>query len=325
MEGYVYQRIKLASIAREFPYSSRYKTSGEHLVKTLAARGMLMPVIAVKKGAGHVIVSGEARFLAALQLGWDEIPANLLPPTLEDKDLFLISVLSNWSEKISELDAAFALSRALQLQIPEQVIFDEILPALGLTAEKRWLDEAREISSLEPGLLENVAANKLPYRGIRSLARFSGEDQKYFAEEIAPKTSLTTNQLLKISDWLFDLAKKNKSDLKTVLSQPAFQAVLDPKEGSRDLRQVSEHFLHAVRQARYPQQVQAEEQFKKTAAPLSAQGQIKNGFWVEAPSQFEEPGIMLHARLRDAKSLDKLREALEKNRNLVNSLFDIVL
>lgn len=312
---------------REFPFASRYKTSGERLVKSLAARGMLLPVTAVERDGGYVIVSGESRFLAALQLGWEEIPANLLSPTLDDKDLFLISVLSNWNERISELDAVFAVARAVQLQISEEIILDEILPALGLTCEKRWLDEAAEVSKLDPALLERVAENKLPYRGIRSLSRFSRAEQKYFAEKIAGKISLTTNQLLKVSEWLFDLMKKNKTDLQTLAEQPVFTEVLNPSEDkvNKDARQVTERFFEKLRALRFPRQTEAEEKFKETAAPLAASSQIKNGFWVEAPQQFEEAGIMLHARLRDPKALEKLRESLEKHRNLVNSLFDIML
>lgn len=325
MEGYVYQRIKLASVVRNFPFASRYKTSGERLVRSLAARGMLLPVTAVARDGGYIIVSGESRFLAALQLGWEEIPANLLSPELADKDLFLISVLSNWNERISELDAVFAVERAVQLQISEEIILDEILPALGLTPEKRWLDEASEISKLEPSLLEKVAGNKLPYRGIRSLSRFSREDQKYFAENLADKISLTSNQLLKASEWLFDLMKKNKSDLEAILAQPVFHEVLNPAKENKDLRQAAERFFEKLRCIRFPQQTEAEAKFKEAAAPLAPNSQIKNGFWLEAPQQFEEAGIMLHARLRDPKALEKLQQSLEKHRNLVNSLFDIML
>lgn len=325
MEGYVYQRIKLAAVVRQFPFASRYKTSGERLVKSLAARGMLLPVTAVERDGGYIIVSGESRFLAALQLGWEEIPANLLSPNLEDKDLFLISVLSNWNERISELDAVFAVARAVQLQIGEEIILDEILPALGLTPEKRWLGEAEEVSGLEPALLERVAENKLPYRGIRSMSRFSRVEQKYFAENIAEKISLTSNQLLKVSEWLFDLMKKNRTDLKTILERPVFQEILNPQKENRDHRQASERFFEKLRAMRFPQQTEAEAKFKEMAAPLAPNSQIKNGFWLEAPQQFEEAGIMLHARLKDPKALEKLQQALEKHRNLVNSLFDIML
>lgn len=327
MEGYVYQRIKLSAVVRDFPFSSRYKTSGERLLKSLAARGMLLPVIAVEKDGGYIIISGEARFLAALQLGWEEIPANLISPELEDKDLFLISVLLNWNQKISELDAAYAIGRALQLGIDHDTVVEEILPALGLSSEKRWIDEAREVINLEPALLELVAENRLPYRGIRSLSRFTQTDQKCFAAEVFGRFSFTSNQLLKVSEWLFDLMKRGGIDLKALLNQPALQSVLNPtdRKENKDLRQTTEVFFEALRCLRFPRQAEAEVKFKEMAAPLASGGQSKNGFWVEAPSQFEEAGILLHARLRDSKSLERLQESLEKHRKLVNSLFDIML
>ncbi len=327
MEGYVYKRIKLSAVVQDFPFACRYKTSGERLVKSLAARGMLLPVIAVEKDGGYLIVSGEARFLAALQLGWEEIPANLISPGLEDKDLFLISVLSNWNQKSTELDAVFAVGRALELQIDQQTILEEILPALGMTSEKHWLDEAREVIALEPALLERVAENKLPYRGIRALGHFSREDQSYFADSICEKIRLTSNQLLKVSDWLFDLMKREGKNLKALMSQPIFQSVLNPSEEkiNKDLRQVTELFFETLRHLRFPRQSEAESKFKETSAPLAASAQIKNGFWVEAPRQFEEAGIMLHARLKDPQALERLQKSLEKNGKLVNSLFDIVL
>ena len=121
--------------------------------------------------------------------------------------------------------------------------------------------------------------------------------------------------------------KRESVDLKTLMHKPVFQALLNPSEDkvNKDLRQTTEVFFEVLRCLRFPQQAAAEKKFKETAAPLAVSGQVKNGFWVEAPRQFEEPGILLHARLKDPKALERLQQALEKNRDLVNSLFDIVL
>lgn len=324
MERYVYQSVPLKKIRPEFPFACRGSAENPALKKSMERSGLVTPVVLLGKKDGYVMLSGHARLGAAASLGWVEIPAAVVSAEKTDKEWFLFSVLSNWNQPWKELDGCFAVKRALDLDFSEKEIVEDILPALGLSPEKKWIQEAKEILSMDPGILKAAAAGNLPYRGIRSLAVFKPEDQRDFAVEIAARLPLTSNQLIQTSEWLFDLMKAAKSGLKAYLGFSGLQTILSA-EGS-DGRQKAERFCKALRKLRFPQLAAREDQFASAAEKLAQEGRdARARFVLEPPPSFEAEGLTLKAVLKDPEALDRLTEVLKRKRNLFNSLFDIML
>lgn len=324
MESHVFKKHFVKDISREFPYACRFRPDTATVKASLARHGMISPVVVFEGKGAPVLITGHARFQAALELGWNEIPVLSVTAEKKPREWFLFSLLSNWNQNWADLDRASAIHRARGFGFSENEMLEDILPALGLAPEKRWLDESAEIMALAPEVLNAVADGRLPYRGVRSLAVFSAPDQKAFVYRLAGPLSLTSNQLIKTSEWLNDLLKSRKQSMETLLASPDVEKVTAHREWNP--RQKGELFYHKMRSLRFPQQVSREEEFVSAADRLAQEArQDKSDLSLEAPPFFEAEGITLRARLKDTEALDRMMEVIRKKRNLFNSLFDIVL
>jgi len=267
-----------------------------------------------------VIVSGHKRLLAAGAAGLQEIPAFEILEAPNSADLYLLALFSNWNQAMSDLDRAWAVKRAvLDFHFDEKTVLEDLLPALGLAPQRHFLEESLEVAGLEAVVLQAIGAGKIPFRGARMLGRFSKSDQRDFTLFIAERAALTTNQLLRTGEWLYDLIKIKGGTLKNLLNSCGLEAILAAP--SRDRRQMAEKFYTALRALRFPDLVQKEKEFESIA------GRIEEGpsFSLEPPAFFEGEGLTLRARLASPAALDKLAAVLERKRKLFNSLFDIML
>ncbi len=319
MARYLQQIISLSEISSDFSYACRYPAKDPALEKSVAARGLCQPLI-VTGDSPNKILAGHKRFEALKKSGCAAVEVLVLQAPLPEPERFLFAVLSNWNQKMSEMDMAWTLFRAAKVfHLPETVIREEIFPALGLQAVPGFYEESLEVMGLDASLLDLIAGNQMPFRGARVLRRFSGEDQKQFASRVASRVSLTTNQLLKLGDWLGDLMKSSSLNLEKLLQRQGWESVLSAET---DRRNKAERFFEAVRAARFPHLLEKEKQFTALSSQFR---ESDRGITVEAPSSFEAEGLILKARIRDAEALDHLRETLEQKRKILNSLLDIVL
>ena len=316
MERHTYKIIPLAEISREFPFVARYRLSDPLLWGSVARKGVLQPIVVTQE---RQILSGHKRFLAAGAAGLQEIPAFEISGAKNPADFYWLALFSNWKQVMSELDRAWAIQRAISdFKIDEKNVIEEILPALGLEPQRHFLEEYCETAALAPPVLEAIQDGKLPFRGARVLCRFSKSDQADFAGLIAARAALTSNQLLKTGDCLFDLLKLKNVSLAVFLKSSGLGDVL---ELSPDRRQKGEKFCAALRALRFPGLVQKEKEFASLAEKIEA----GHEFSLEAPSFFEGEGLTLRAKLTNPEALEQLASVLERKRKLFNSLFDIML
>lgn len=95
-----------------------------------------------------------------------------------------------------------------------------------------------------------IQQKRIPERGSASLNRFSEEEQSFLIERILPHVHLTTNQLIRLTEWLSDLKK-----LKNLPLQSLFQdsSILEIISNPRlNLRTRGEKLFERVRSLRFP-------------------------------------------------------------------------
>lgn len=332
MERYDFQIIPLKEISREFPFVSRYSLEDPLLRDSVKQRGVLQPILIVGaplagargKGRGQApplhIISGHKRIVAAEVAGLTEIAVFKIAAPENLADLYLLSVFSNWKQGMNDLDRAWAIHRAVRdFKMDEKRVIEDILPTLGLEPQPHFFEEYGEVASLDSSVLEAINAGKLPFRGARVLNRFSKPDQMVFIKCITERAALTSNQLLKAGEWLFDLLKLKKTSLPVLLKTSGLEAALEA--AAQDRRQKGEKFCAALRTLRFPELARKEKEFESLAGKIEAD----QGFSLEAPSFFEGEGLTLRAKLPNPEALDKIAAAFSAKRKLFNSLFDVML
>ena len=87
-------------------------------------------------------------------------------------------------------------------------------------------------------------------KSLRSLKRFSEEEQSFFAERVFPRVHLTANQLIRLAEWLSDLKKLKKTTLESLVQEGSIQEILSNPR--LDLRARGEKLFEQVRSLRFP-------------------------------------------------------------------------
>ena len=310
--------IPLESISSEFPFGIRYKYEDPILGASLERRGILFPIFAAKGKEGPaVVVSGHKRFYWAAKKRFKKIPAVLIEEKFSGKELFLLSLLSNWNQAFTELDRMTAVQRAERdFRFSSEELQKEILPSLGLPPGRRVLEEYLRAGELISEIHQLIHAQKLPFRGAALLARFSKEEQIRLAQSLLGRTHLSSNQLALLGGWLLDLKKMHRVPLDELLCDKTIrEAVNHPK---MDGRARADRLFEAVRRLRFPRLSKEEKNFLRLKNQLESPGQIQ----IERPGGLEGEGVLLRARLRNRESLDRVVQFLEEHQASLESLFD---
>ena len=110
----------------------------DDLAKSMAKFGLQQPIVVEPKGDRFAVVIGQRRYLAAKQLGWDQMPALILSRPLERIEATLFSFSENIQRRdLSARDKAEACSY-LRAELGS---VSAVAEALGITPQtvRKWL------------------------------------------------------------------------------------------------------------------------------------------------------------------------------------------
>ena len=128
----------------------------DELAKSLDQFGLQQPIVVEPRGARYSIVVGQRRYLAAKQLGWDQIPALLLSQPLGRVEATIFS----FSENIQRRDlSAHDKAEACSYLREELGSVAAVADALGVSAPtvRKWLGYA----AVPDAVKDLVRPNKL--------------------------------------------------------------------------------------------------------------------------------------------------------------------
>ncbi len=321
MEKFTYRTLPVSSLDPAAPLSLRFAPAAvpESLQDSVARQGVVMPIW-VTQAASPVIVAGYRRVAAARQAGLSTVPALILNETLAETELFLLAVLCNWQTPWEDLDRAVCLGKAEALGLDPKEITAAVLPALGLEPANYVFEEYLATAKLDAEVLQAIDEQKLPFRGARQLGRWPRRDQQQFVRLIAVHAALTTQELIKTVESLYGHRCQSGQDLEETLKLLGAETVLNHAVWDRRLK--GEKFCQLLREQMHPALTAQE---KKFAEALKAAPEFSGDFRVEAPAFFEDQGYQLRAKIKNKADLGRFCQLLEKRREWLNSLFDIML
>lgn len=320
MEGFVFKEALTTEFLRHFPYHCRYHSREDELVPSLKRTGILEPLF-VTSSPLRQIVAGHRRFLAAEKAGISKLPVLEITGDSSPQRLFLLSIYSNWGQAWEDMDRAWTLKKASEdFHFCDKDIIELILPALGLPAKHHFLDYYQRAWRLAPELLDLIALGKIPFKALRGLGRFNGEDQRAFASLLKSGIALTATQVQQAGEWLFDLCRQARSPLVDFLKGSSLSRILATAKG--DDHQRGTVLMEAIRRLRYPRLSHYEQEFETVARRLSEDpGELK----IEPPPAFEGEGFFLRAHVKNREVLGRIIKRLKEGEDSLNSLFDRVL
>lgn len=300
------------------PFCYRCRLEDAGLKASIKQFGILMPVW-VSSGNRPEVIAGHRRVAAAQALKMKKVPVRVLD-SMPPRDAFLLTLASNWHQEVSEMDRARALGMALRtFGFVEQEILTGIMPILGLSEERALLENYLKADTFPLSLKELMEEGRLSFRGILPLLKFSKRDQAFFVT-IASKAKFTSSQMLQVADWLGDLMKRSGKGLRALCGT---HKLLKTLEGDgMDPRAKADRFLARIKELRFPGYARFYEKFE--ARKRDVLSDVKS-FRLEPVQGFEEPGLELHARVKDPAALEGLLRSLSAKQDVLNSLFEIML
>lgn len=318
MTHFQIESIPLNEINSVFPYRVRYRLEDSKLEESVRAEGILEPLVLDRK---KHILAGHKRYVIAQEQGIQHLPCRIFEKELDHTDGYLTALLLNWNQVWTELDCVYAVRKAAKdFRLSADQIKTDILPLLGLAREEPVLEEYLSAGALNPAILHQVDAGKVPFRGIYRFNFFEADEQLYFAEKIFETCALTSNQLKLTGEWLLDLKRKTRKKVMEILeAENAFGFL---KEANPDRKQKGEKFFAVLRAMRFPRLVDQEKLFQSAIEPLK---QAEKRISIEPMPYFEDEGYTLRIRVRRREDIQEVLRKLDENRGLLNSLFDIML
>jgi len=149
-------------------------TKGEldSLVASIKEKGVLQPVVVVKKGSKYELPVGQNRFLAAKQAGLDKVPA-MIYDDLSAADMRVISAIENLQRiHLSEADRAGAVSDLVRELGSNRAVAKALgmsegwvsfmLGFKGLPQEVKTMVENKDLTTTEAASLRHMLKWKPP-------------------------------------------------------------------------------------------------------------------------------------------------------------------
>ena len=310
------ERLGFQEIENETPYATRYDFGDSLLESSLDKQGILFPLLLSQKdGKRGVLVSGHKRFFMARKKGLDKIPVTWAGENFSERELLLLSLYSNWGQRLNELDQMTAIRKAQRdFRFTEESILTEIMPALGLPSSRGILDDYAQVAGLAPEIHQLIQNKNIPFRGASGLSRFSNAEQNLLAN-VLERVYLTSNQLSKTAEWIFDIKKGKKTTLESVLQKETLKEALENPR--TDLRTKGDNFFRAVRFLRFPRLTQEVGKLQK----IKSKVEENKDFLLTWPEGLEKKEILVTARLHGRGDLRRVLAFLETNRSFLESPF----
>jgi len=313
--------VEVAGIARESVFSYRYRLEDHPLKESVCRCGILLPVMLIRKDRLAEVVAGHKRLAAARALGIKRIPAFFIEGKTSARDLFLISLISNWKQDVPDMDRVTASVKALrEFRLSEDEVREIVLPLLGLSPERPVLTLYLKAHALSASLKDCIWEKKIPFRASAFLLNYSRSGQECFARIAGRVVKFSTSQCFQSAEWLWDICKREGQSLRIILGRGDFRKILRHKQ--MDPRTKADRFFDAVRKYRFPEFSSFLGKFEDLRSRISGAGPMMR---VEPIPGFEEPGLDVSARLRSREELEGFIAKLAESRPALNSLFDFML
>ena len=170
--------------------------------------GLLAPPLLRPRPDGkYQIICGYQRLLVLAQLGWQELPALLVPEETPAAWCLQASLQDNLLGRgLNPMETALMVKRLLRY-FPEEMVCLTYLPLLGLPPSRPQLQKMRVLSELESPWQELVAHNRLSPESAALLSQWAAPDR----EAILPwfqTLVLSYSKQLEVLEYLLTLSRR---------------------------------------------------------------------------------------------------------------------
>jgi ParB family chromosome partitioning protein len=250
------------------------------LVSAFERVGLSNPPILKPQNDKYHLVCGFRRVSAARLVGWQSIPARILPDNVDPLSCALLAISENSIERSLNL---IETSRALSLLAS----LSENMEAMAATARRIGLPGNRShfqkiipLCQLPKPLQTGLLSGALALPSVHLLSNLPSETAVPLSQFLAD-LKLSLHKQRELIDIVLEISKLEDLSVETVISSAEITDILeDPKA---DLPQKSGRIRRCLKQRRFPNLSQAQEEFDH----LKSQLKLGENVSLKAPPGFE--------------------------------------
>jgi ParB-like chromosome segregation protein Spo0J len=301
-EPFPCQEISLAAVDLE---DQTFVVPGGDLTRLLASIqevGLLSPPwLRLRSDERWQVVAGLKRLRVAAQLGWQTIPAHILPALTPDSHCLRLALHDNACTRGFQLWEQAVLARRLLAHWDPPTVAAKFLPYLGLPSSAAHLDRLVKVSTLEPPFQELCARGRLALTAAASLAQWPAVDRTAALPYLdrLPFSQSKQEQFLEDADLL---ARREGVSISEILCRGQLRQLLDDPDLNPAAR--AEAVRQDLRRRVNPRLNAALTAFREALGRLGLKGHAR--IHLQPPPAFEGPDFHLEIKFRDAPELQQL-------------------
>jgi len=302
-----YKEVPLASIDllnRDYLHS--YPERSSFLIESIREVGLLQPPLLLEKPSGLIIICGEGRVKACLELEFEYLPCIILKDRCPDKDLFFISLQSNLFRPLNLVEKAIFFNKVYHLLSEDEI--PKTLKLLNLPVNQNTIQTLLVISKLNDDYKNLILNEKINPQILKYYEAF---DEKSFLNllNIGVKLSLSFSEQRELFELAYDLMRVDKlEEFLEELSQ-----ILDLE----DYNQRKKAYKEAFMKFRYPFYSQKWKRLKEIKSLFKAKG-----IEVQYVPYLEERDVEIRFKVERLEDLEKRINFLRNYGREIFSIFD---
>ncbi|MFZ5451270.1 MAG: ParB/RepB/Spo0J family partition protein [Thermodesulfobacteriota bacterium] len=246
-------------------------------------------------------VTGYKRLMAAVQLGWQQITARVLPKDTPEARCLLVHLHDNaFNRTFNPWEQALLASRLLQ-HWERQTVIHKFLPCLGLAPSFAILERLQSLASLEEPLKQLAARGRLALAAAAMLDAWEPADREAAAPflEQLPFSQSKQEEFLQ---GLELLARREGTNPAAILSREELRRHLEEGRGTPQSRAAALRLQ--LQKLVTPRFFAAQEAFQTGLQRLGLRHHSR--FRLQPPPALEGPDFHLEIKFQDAGELQKL-------------------
>ena len=303
----IYKEVPLDSIdLSNRNYLHSYPERSPFLIESLKEVGLLQPPLLLETPHGLIILCGEGRVKACLELEFDYLPCLILKDKHSDKDLLFIALQSNLFRPLNLVEKAIFFNKVYLFLYKEEI--PKTLKLLNLPPHQNTVQILHAISKLNDNYKNLILNEKINPQILKYYENF-GE------ESFFKLLNLCINFYLSFSEQreLFELA----SDLIRIEKLKEFLEELSQALSLEDYNQRKRAYKEVFMKFRYPFYSQKWKRLQETKSFFMAKG-----IEVQYVPYLEERDVEIRFKVEKVEDLEKRINFLKDYGREIFSLFD---
>lgn len=303
-----WQKVPLSALAAsDTTFCWRINLAAPALEEAIRTWGLWRPLLLRRHPAGHLqLVCGWRRFSCLQRLGWQEVPALILPPETPAAWCRLAILAEHLDARLDLVEVA-CLVRLLAVDFGPAELCRTVLPRLGQPGTKVHLQALQALLQLEPAYQELVAAGRLTLATAAQLAGWTAAARAALLPLLQVMT-LSQSYQRELLEFLTTLSRRSHQPIRWWLQRPEVQELLTTPGWSGNERR--QRLWELLRRWCFPRLSAAREQFQQYLKNLGLKN--RSDLRLEPPPCFEGEEFRLELRCRNPAELARLVGELQQ-------------